>query len=258
MKVIKIMICALLIGFSFLGNSVRVAAQEAKMETSVRTNLRYIEGNPDDTYVVYTYDENGKHYKVVDDANSDYTEVKSQTYILNADGKYSLIENSSLVKDEKNDNMEFSVKKVNGNSYTEKLPLETNLTQNDSASSFDGIMSVTSSSKPALSGWHKSTYSGSTKFRDMAITAIKAAIIQYTISRMQSNKAKVAASSVTAVAQKYFKLKLKTGYYHTTYKWKTLKNNILVIMTESEYVKWYKDASHTKYNGATSSYWSEY
>lgn len=56
----------------------------------------------------------------------------------------------------------------------------------------------------------------------------------------------------------YVKLKLRTGYYHVTYQWRTLKNNVCAIMAESEYVNWYKNASHTKYNGYTSSYWSEY
>ena len=125
MKSIYIIIGALLIGFSYLGNSAIIASAQ-ETETNVRTNLKYIEGSPNDTHVVYTYDENGQHYKVVDNANSDYSEVKSQIYVLASDGKYSLIENSSLTRENENNNMEFSVKKTNGNSNVEKLPIETN------------------------------------------------------------------------------------------------------------------------------------
>ena len=258
MKRINIIICALLIGFSFIGKFTIVAsAQES--ETDVRTNLKYIEGNPDDMHVVYTYDENGKHYKVIDDANFDYSEVKSQIYVLTSDGKYSLIEDNSLTTDDKNDNMEFSVKKTNGTSYTEEIPIETNSIKNDISLQSAKISKKTSSkSKPALSGWHKSLHSGSTKFRDMTIVAIKAAVLQWTLSKIKSNIKQSAASGVAAVAEKYFKLKLRTGYYHITYQWRTLKHNVNAIMVESEYVNWYKNASHTKYNGYTSSYWSEY
>ena len=77
-------------------------------------------------------------------------------------------------------------------------------------------------------------------------------------SKIKSNKAQVIYAGATAVAEKYFKLKLRRGYYHITYQWRTLKNNVCAIMAESEYVNWYKNASHTKYNGYTSSYWSEY
>ena len=48
-----------------------------------------------------------------------------------SDGKYSLIENSSLTRENENNNMEFSVKKTNGNSYVENLPIETNSVKND-------------------------------------------------------------------------------------------------------------------------------
>lgn len=260
MKSIYIIIGALLIGFSYLGNSAIIASAQ-ETETNVRTNLKYIEGSPNDTHVIYTYDENGQHYKVVDNANSDYSEVKSQIYVLASDGKYSLIENSSLIRENENNNMEFSVKKTNGNSYVENLPIETNSVKNNislPSEKMNAKSSSKSKSKPALSAWHKSLYSGNTKFRDMTIVAIKAAVIQWTISKIKSNKAQVIYAGATAVAEKYFKLKLRTGYYHVTYQWRTLKNNVCAIMAESEYVNWYKNASHTKYNGYTSSYWSEY
>ena len=247
MKSIYIIIGALLIGFSYLGNSAIIASAQ-ETETNVRTNLKYIEGSPNDTHVVYTYDENGQHYKVVDNANSDYSEVKSQIYVLASDGKYSLIENSSLIRENENNNMEFSVKKTNGNSYVENLPIETNSVKNNISLPSEK-MNAKSSSK---------SNSGNTKFRDMTIVAIKAAVIQWTISKIKSNKAQVIYAGATAVAEKYFKLKLRTGYYHVTYQWRTLKNNVCAIMAESEYVNWYKNASHTKYNGYTSSYWSEY
>lgn len=55
MKSIYIIIGALLIGFSYLGNSAIIASAQ-ETETNVRTNLKYIEGSPNDTHVVYTYD----------------------------------------------------------------------------------------------------------------------------------------------------------------------------------------------------------
>ena len=75
----------------FSGNIVHAANVEAtatNSSTNIRTELTFLEGTPGDNHLVYTYLENGKQYKVVENADADFMNVNSTTYVMNADGNY--------------------------------------------------------------------------------------------------------------------------------------------------------------------------
>ena len=63
----------------------------------IYAELTFLEGTPGDNHLVYTYLENGKQYKVVENADADFMNVNSTTYVMNADGNY--VEDKSQVLD---------------------------------------------------------------------------------------------------------------------------------------------------------------
>ena len=74
-----------------------VEATATNSSTTMRTELAFLEGTPGDNHLVYTYLENGKQYKVVENADADFMNVNSTTYVMNADGNY--VEDKSQVLD---------------------------------------------------------------------------------------------------------------------------------------------------------------
>ncbi|NLL94008.1 MAG: hypothetical protein GX225_07750 [Clostridiales bacterium] len=53
-----------------------------------RTNLTFLEGISGDNHLVYTYQENGQQYKVIENADSDFMNVYSTIYVMDSDGSY--------------------------------------------------------------------------------------------------------------------------------------------------------------------------
>lgn len=56
--------------------------------TGIRTNLTFLEGRAGDTHLVYTYEQDGNSFKVVEDFSKGLTEGNSTVYILNPNGDY--------------------------------------------------------------------------------------------------------------------------------------------------------------------------
>ena len=56
--------------------------------TGERTDIVFLEGKVGDTYLVYTYKQDGKSYKVVEDATMDFANVHSTIYVLDSTGNY--------------------------------------------------------------------------------------------------------------------------------------------------------------------------
>lgn len=70
-------------------------ASETRVASDVdgeRTNVQFLEGTPGDTYLIYTYQQDGNMYKAIETATEDFRNVKCQIFQLNASGNY--VENS--------------------------------------------------------------------------------------------------------------------------------------------------------------------
>ena len=65
-----------------------VEATATNSSTTMRTELTFLEGTPGDNHLVYTYLENGTHYKVVENADANFMKINSTTYVMNAEGDY--------------------------------------------------------------------------------------------------------------------------------------------------------------------------
>ena len=60
-----------------------VEATATNSSTTMRTELDFLEGTPGDNHLVYTYLENGIHYKVVENADANFMKINSTTYVMN-------------------------------------------------------------------------------------------------------------------------------------------------------------------------------
>ena len=60
-----------------------VEATATNSSTTMRTELTFLEGTPGYNHLVYTYLENGIHYKVVENANANFIKINSTTYVMN-------------------------------------------------------------------------------------------------------------------------------------------------------------------------------
>lgn len=58
---------------------------------SSRSNITYLEGEAGDPYLVYTYEEDGRTYKVIDEATEDFSTVESQIFVQNESGLFERI-----------------------------------------------------------------------------------------------------------------------------------------------------------------------
>ncbi|KEF36869.1 hypothetical protein M670_03951 [Schinkia azotoformans MEV2011] len=92
----------------------------AKVESVQKSNFQMIKST--DMYLEYSYDENGKSFKIIEEFDADFKGVSSEIYIKNSEGNYELfseqkstIEDNNLVIETKKDN------KIN----TEKFEFQT-------------------------------------------------------------------------------------------------------------------------------------
>jgi len=82
---------SLLLIFSFvIAGAMPVAAANATEINAVgmRTNLVFQEGRAGDTHLVYTYNQDGKSFKVEEDFTEGLTNGNSTIYLKNPDGNY--------------------------------------------------------------------------------------------------------------------------------------------------------------------------
>jgi TPP-dependent indolepyruvate ferredoxin oxidoreductase alpha subunit len=88
--VIALTLCIPIFSQQIYAQSVLNVNQYAKAIKSKNSkeNIKYLIGKPGDTHFVYTYEQNGINYKVVDDANTDFTQINSTIYVLNSMGNY--------------------------------------------------------------------------------------------------------------------------------------------------------------------------
>lgn len=94
-KAIAILLCTSSI-ISYAGPATVMAAEETPIVENAdvnqtRENLTIEEGSFNEGSYVYTYDENGTHYKVVEETDASFQNVTSYTYTVNEQGDCSLV-----------------------------------------------------------------------------------------------------------------------------------------------------------------------
>ena len=102
----------------FFTNTVQAANKITNIQnesTNLRTNLTFLEGTPGDSYLIYTYIENGQKYKVIEYVDDEFMNVKSKVYCIDSNNNY--IETKSQTLNNQTDNIwNLTNTDINGNS----------------------------------------------------------------------------------------------------------------------------------------------
>lgn len=205
--------------------------------SSLRTNITYVDGYLGALHVVYTYVQNGQTYKVEESASSDFSQVDSYTYLLNTDSSFSLLNTQHISTNDES----ISITTINaaGDTTTQNIPIV--LTQKSS------VPSILSSNE-----WVTEYEDGNTYVGNLTVYGI-IAVLQ-TIANKLYPQAEIITNTIAAVASALFGINAQYCYYHKIGNWRHSNRNYLVIEV-TEYTKFYSDSGHTKYLGDSYAEW---
>lgn len=242
MKQLKMKVLVAALGVSLLSGSILPFTAEAANSNSAtllaselsgaRNNLTYLEGQPGDQRLVYTYEQNGEVYKVVEEANEDFSEVNSTFYLLSDQNEFEV--NSSQHLEKKNNDITITFENSQSEIYdTKSIPIE--LSEDGAKIStqqteWEWITQYKNGKKTGLKGLGVSS-----------LISILASIATYYTSGIA---AAVAVGLVSNAANRLFASGSSTTYYYAVYNWRHSPKNYLVI-DEAQTTSFYLDAQHT-------------
>lgn len=211
--------------------SIMTFASEAE---GARTNLQFLEGNPGDTYLVYTYEQDGNTYKAVEQSSEDFRNVSAHIYWLNENGDF--VENSSqqLTINEQG-NPEITIKNANGITENRIIDVSSDTVKSASTRS-EWVTQYANGSRGNLRGLAYST-----------LVAVVAAIATYFSTGALSAAAIAGAGTI---ASGLFNQNSNSVYYYAIYNWRHSPKNYLVI-DETEWTEFYLDSGHNYSLGHT-------
>lgn len=213
------------------------AASEIVVASDVvgeRTNIQFLEGNPGDTHLVYTYNQNGNTYKVVENASENFQKVECQIFQLNENGTY--VKNSTQrVSVDNEGNPQITIESATGDIEQRIIDVSSG------ASSF-----LQSDSVARIPEWEWITeyYDGSrVGLKGMAISALISVVasiaIYYTVSALSA----AAVAGASTIASGLFGQNAEKVYYHAICNWRHSPKNYFVI-DETEWTEFFLDSSH--------------
>lgn len=223
----------------FFTNVAQAASIDIRPENKsmhLRTKLIFLEGAPGDNHLVYTYQENGQQYKVVEDADSDFTNVYSTSYVMNSEGIY--VETKSQVLNVQPDgNCLLTSTDKHGHSEILKINT-TDAVESVKTSTEDFESSITRDyTDPGTGEWITEVWNGSSYIYNMTVTVIGAVIGAALGGKI--------GAGVGAIASEYFKRGSEYAYYHVVDNWMMSKlHPTTVVIREATHTTYYLDSGH--------------
>lgn len=212
-----------------------LSINDVTISNNERQNLTFLEGKLGETHLLYTYEEGGCSYKVEESATPDFSEVKSNVFILNEDNEYELLR--EIVSTSTGDAIEITT--TGPQTQTEKrtvtVPDMYNYSKTDS---------VTRSANEWE--WVTEYVDGNTYLGNVTVLVIIQILTG--IATKVFPKAALVSESIAAAASALFSANAKYVYYHKICNSRHSDRNYLV-MEATEYTKYYEDADHTNYVG---------
>ena len=98
-------------------------ASTATTSDGPRTNVVYLVGEPGDTHLEYTYEQNGILYKVIENATEDFSSVNSDIYVWNY-GDQSFEKIYKQTTDVENGSIVLTIEDIEGNIKKMSYPLQ--------------------------------------------------------------------------------------------------------------------------------------
>lgn len=223
-------------------SSSEVVEENTEEISQERTNITYLDGQPGDTYLVYTWEEGGKKYKAVDNSNNDFSNVYSTIYVLDSKGNY-VVDSIQEVGIGTDGMMTITIDNADETKEVRKSENLANLTN------------VSFGVDPLINkyDWITDYEDGSTYIKNLTISALIAEI-GYVATALSGPVGGAIATGVTAVANTLFAINAKWAYYHKIYNWKHSERNYHVI-EKTEWTEFYSDSAHQKYLGHTYYEW---
>lgn len=229
-------------------NAVQAASIDISSENEtvgLRTQLTFLEGMPGDNHLVYTYQENGQQYKVVEDADVDFMNVYSTSYVMNSEGNYEEIK-SQVLNVQPDGNCLLTSTDTHGNSNVSKIDITKSVKSVDKSTEVVGASIARAYTDPGTGEWVTQTWDGSSYIYNMTVTAI-GAVLGAAIG------GKVGAA-IGAIASEYFKKGSDYAYYHVVDSWMmSALYPMTVIIREATHTTYYLDSGH-KYSTGTDYY----
>ncbi|WP_033125292.1 hypothetical protein [Eubacterium sp. ER2] len=238
-KVIAFVLCTASV-ISFAGPATVFASEENPIISnadSPRENLTMESqtGTIEEGNYVYTYDENGIHYKVVEETQNSLNTVTSQTYAMDQNGNYVL---------------EKTVKStINGNDVIVETTTPDGQTTSQTISPQQGR--VMPYSDGTTGEWNTSSYDGSVYIWNFSI----ATIAQVLFMALGLYLAEKVPQKLYTIAEFFFSQNCEMAYYHDTYSYMLSDTNQFVIVREAISVMYFLDSAHNYY---VDSYYEEF
>ena len=160
----------------FSSNIVKAASVENGTENTsnlIRTELTFLEGTPGDNHLVYTYLENGQHYKVIENADDNFMNVNSTIYVMDAEGNY--VETKSQVLNiQPNGDCRLTTTDEQGISETSKIDTAKVVKSVNTSTETNGSSVTRAYTDPGTGEWVTSVWDGSSYIYNMTVSVIGA------------------------------------------------------------------------------------
>lgn len=202
--------------------------------SQIRENLTIEEGTLGKGSYVYTYDQNGSHYKVVETTDTTLENATSDTYIMDEHGNY-ILEKSVT-------------------SYIDGNTVVVETTTPDGQATVQNVSpqpNVIPYSDGTTGEWVTSSYDGSVYIWNFSIGTIA----QVLFSALGLILAESVPSKILSIAEFFFSQNSELAYYHDAYSYMLSDTNQFVIVREAISVMYFLDSAHRYY---VDSYYEEF
>ncbi|WP_418127438.1 hypothetical protein ACA346_05110 [Streptococcus parasuis] len=211
----------------------------------MRTELTFLEGTPGDNHLVYTYLENGIHYKVVENADANFIKINSITYVMNAEGDY--VEDKFQELDiQPNDDCYLTTTDSQGTSKTSHIDTFADRKSVNTLMETNQASVYRAYTDPGTGEWITKVWDGSSSIYNMTVSAISAVLGAALGGKI--------GAAIGAIAAEFFKKVSDYAYYHVVDNWMMSKlYTVTVVIRESTHTTYYLDSKH-KYTTGTDYY----
>lgn len=212
-----------------------LSTNEVGISNDEKQNLTFLEGKLGETHLLYTYEEGGRTYKVEESATPDFSEVKSDVFILNEDNEYELL------------------REIESTSAGDAIEIATTESQTQIEKRTVTVPDMYNYSKEESSTRSANEWEWVTEYVDgnTYLGNITVLVIIQILTKIANNvypQASLVSESIAVAASALFSANAKYVYYHKICNSRHSDRNYLV-MEATEYTKYYEDAAHTIYVG---------
>lgn len=224
------------------------ASTESILKADNKTNFKFISTDPDNTE--YTYEEDGKQYKVLETSNENLDNIHTEIFVKDSNNEYILIEKYDTVISMNEDNNIEVTKTENGINTTDILTLEeTSINEPTVNSNLSrGIIGP-----DGTGSWEVvRSYQGNEYFTNFTYSVIVGILVSIVAAGLGLGA--IASSIVGTVASAILNERIPTVYFKRTISYYREDNN-MVTKVES-YNNFYHDSSYRYYIGNATKTWT--